>query len=106
MRPIINKGKRLAWSEAEVSAMLDVYFEMLRLELSETPYSKAPMVRELMSQIDRSKGSIEAKMMNTSAVLQEAGKPYVRGYKPLGNAQGLLRDIIGFRLTDFTGKGA
>jgi hypothetical protein len=100
MKPIINKGKQRVWTEAEINQMLDVYFEMLRLELEGNKYSKAAMVRELAAKIPRTRGSIEAKMMNASGVLVDAGRPYVNGYKPLGNAQGLLRDMVMQRLHD------
>jgi hypothetical protein len=100
MKATINKGKQRVWTEAEINLMLDVYFAMLRLELEGTKYSKAAMVRELVSKIERTKGSCEAKMMNASAVMVAAHKPYVLGYKPLGNAQGLLRDMVMHRLQD------
>jgi hypothetical protein len=38
----------------------------------------------------RSDGSVEFKHQNISAVLVEMGLPYVEGYKPRGNYQGLL----------------
>jgi hypothetical protein len=47
----------------------------------------------------RTKGSIERKHQNISAVLIEAGYPYVDGYKPLRNYQALLREIVLDRLS-------
>jgi Protein NO VEIN, C-terminal len=38
----------------------------------------------------RSNGSVEFKQQNISSVLVELGLPYVEGYKPRGNYQGLL----------------
>jgi hypothetical protein len=38
----------------------------------------------------RSDGSVEFKHQNISSVLVELGLPYVKGYKPRGNYQGLL----------------
>ena len=43
---------------------------------------------------NRSEGAIERKHQNISAVLIELGCPYISGYKPLGNYQGLLAEVI------------
>ena len=103
MKAIKRTGPVRVWSQVEIEAMLNTYFDMLAMQLRNEPYSKAPMVRELAAATGRSKGSCEAKMMNTSAVLLAAGKPFVTGYKPLGNAQGLLRELVAARLADMGG---
>lgn len=46
----------------------------------------------------RSEGAIERKHQNISAILLENGWPYINGYKPLGNYQGMLREIVETRL--------
>ena len=43
-------------------------------------------------------GSVERKHQNISAVLIEAGYPYINGYKPLGNYQDLLQAVVRERL--------
>lgn len=61
--------------------------------------NKAEHSRALQSQVQqRSKGSIERKHQNISAVLIELGYPYISGYKPLRNYQQLLADVIIARL--------
>jgi len=82
------------WSRLEVEAAVSAYAEMLRLELAGMPFNKAERNRALQQITKRSKGSIERKHQNISAILNEAGIPYVVGYKPLGNYQGLLGELV------------
>ena len=49
----------------------------------------------------RSRSAIERKHQNVSAVLIELGVPYIDGYKPLGNVQGLLREVVQEHLPEF-----
>lgn len=48
--------------------------------------------------MNRSPGSIERKHENISAVLQELGLPWIKGYKPLGNFQDNLAAAVAARL--------
>ena len=86
------------WSEAETAALLDAYFEMLVLELERTPYVKADFNRSVRDATGRSKGSVEFKFCNVSAVLDERGRPYVHGYKPRANYQRSLAEAVDARL--------
>lgn len=84
-----------AWSEKEVQAIVDDYFDMLALQLQGKSYKKSDHRKELLQSIDRSAGSIEYKHQNISAVLIELGMPYISGYKPAKNYQRkVLPDII------------
>ncbi len=61
---------------------------MLRLDLGGQPYSKAEHNRTLRESLDaRTKGSVEFKHQNVSAVLLGMGLPYIDGYKPARNYQ-------------------
>jgi hypothetical protein len=87
------------WSREEVEATVSDYFEMLSLELHQQPFNKADHNRKLQRILfHRTKGSIERKHQNISAVMIDLGWPYVDGYKPLKNYQALLRDVIEERL--------
>jgi hypothetical protein len=44
--------------------------------------------------IDRPEGAIERKHQNISAVMRELGRPWISGYKPLGNYQALLERVV------------
>jgi hypothetical protein len=67
---------------------------MLEAELRGEPYSKTNHRRKTGSRLDnRSDGSIEYKHQNISAVIRDLDLlPYITGYKPRGNYQGILRD--------------
>jgi hypothetical protein len=83
------------WSRDEVEATVADYFDMLRQELAGLRVNKAERnarLRQLLS--DRSKGSVEFKHQNISAVLTLYGYPYVDGYKPRFNFQALLAQVV------------
>ena len=83
------------WSRIEVEATVRDYLNMLTLELRGEPFNKAARNRELRARLDgRSHGAVERKHQNVSAVLISLGCPYVDGYKPLGHAQDMLRDVV------------
>ena len=58
------------------------------------PYNKAARNRDLQTQIDRNRGSIEFKHQNISAVLRALGEDWIPGYKPARNYQGTLEDAV------------
>lgn len=83
------------WSREEVEAVVADYLHMLTQELAGQAYNKTTHRRALGAKLDgRSDGSIERKHQNISAVLIELGCPYITGYKPLGNYQRLLYEVV------------
>ncbi len=86
------------WSDPEIDAIVEDYFIMLRQEQAGRRYNKTEHRRALMEAIDRSKGSIERKHMNISAVMAEFGLPYIDGYKPYSNYQKALFEAVEARL--------
>jgi hypothetical protein len=83
------------WSNVEVRLIVADYFEMLEKELLGKDYSKSEHRTSLKPQLSgRSDGSIEFKHANISAVLAGQGLPYIEGYKPRGNYQGLLAQEV------------
>ena len=72
---------------------------MLCLEICGERYTKKEHNRKLREQLEgRSHGSVEFKHQNISAVLHGMGLPYIDGYKPRGNVQALLREVVGERI--------
>jgi hypothetical protein len=72
---------------------------MLVMELAGQSFNKTAHRRALLAKLDgRSEGAIERKHQNISAVLIENGCPYISGYKPLGNYQALLREVVESRI--------
>ena len=92
------------WSRYEVEAAVADYLDMLAKELRGEPFNKAELNRRLQRLLTgRTKGSIERKHQNISAVLHEFGYPSVDGYKPLRNFQrSLLPKIVEERLSAST----
>jgi hypothetical protein len=106
---------RTAWTPAENAALVRLYFQMLDSAIAGKPYNKAAMIRAYQgidfapvhapdhaALANRSRGSIEAKLMNASAahrdVLAAAGELGVTmdgyGYRCLGNYQAALLDAM------------
>ncbi len=84
------------WTDAELTASVDAYLQMLIAEQSGTPYSKAEVNRTLRagSLSARTKGSVEYRMGNISAVLVDLGQQWVEGYKPAKNVGDRVRERI------------
>lgn len=82
------------WSDREVELVVADYFDMLSLELGGETYIKSHRNAALQQLTGRSKGSIEFKHQNISAVLQSLVLPWIRGYKPRANYQRALFEAI------------
>ena len=88
------------WTRDEVEAIVADYFSMWTKELQGLDFNKAEHNRHLRSLISgRSRGSIEKKHQNISAVLWHLDFPYIDGYKPLPNYQTLLGQVVEERLS-------
>jgi 5-methylcytosine-specific restriction enzyme A len=75
------------WTNQELEAAAEAYLWMLKQEQDDTPYSKAEVNQSLRAGVlsGRTKASIEYRMQNVSAVLEEIGQPRVEGYLPAAN---------------------
>jgi 5-methylcytosine-specific restriction enzyme A len=74
------------WTNDELRVTVLAYIDMLILELNGTKYNKAKYNENLRSDgLNRSKGSIEYRMQNISAVFEEMGLPIIKGYLPAKN---------------------
>ena len=82
------------WSDREIDLIVADYFHMLRMELLRKPYVKSQRNAALQELTGRSRGAIEYKHQNISAVLQRLGRPWIPGYKPMANVQKALIDGI------------
>lgn len=93
------------WSKLEVEHAVEDYMRMLRFELLRQTYNKAAHRRALLSHLPgRSKGAVELKHQNISAVLQDLSMFWIPGYKPRGNYQNMLfEEVVAWlnRNTDF-----
>lgn len=82
------------WTRQENEAIIADYFAMREAELTGQPYNKAAHNRALQARISRSKGSIEFKHQNISAVLKGLGEVWILGYKPAFNFQMALAEAV------------
>lgn len=88
-----------SWSREEVEAIVADYFDMLTFQLVGQHYNKTDHRRRLQKILDnRPDGSIERKHQNISAILIALNCPWITGYKPLGNYQKLLAEVVEDRL--------
>jgi hypothetical protein len=78
------------WSDHEIDLIVADYFDMLQLERLGRPYVKAERNRAMQELTGRSRGSIEFKHQNISAVLYKLGLDWISGYKPMANYQKAL----------------
>lgn len=84
-----------SWSRMEVEACVASYLTMLALELNGQRYNKTEYAEALMQKLDsRSRGSVEFKHCNISAILLALGYPSINGYKPRSNFQKELLDVV------------
>lgn len=82
------------WTEIEIDLIVADYFDMRTLDMSGFNFVKSHRNAELQKLTGRSRGSIERKHMNISAVLERLSLPWLRGYAPARNFQNALIDAV------------
>jgi len=83
------------WSYDEIEVVVDEYMRLLSVELHGERPRKTEAVARLRALLPaRSTASIERKMQNVSAILDEEQSPWIDGYKPLSHYQRALRDAV------------
>lgn len=85
---------RESWTSEENAATVAAYLDMLEQELTGQPFVKSEINRRLVERIGRTRGAVERKFQNVSAVLRDERCIFVDGYKPLGNYQQALADEV------------
>jgi hypothetical protein len=82
------------WTPEQNKIIVEDYFDMLAMEIEGQTFNKAAHNRQLQQQIGKSRGSIEYKHQNISAVLYKLGMQFINGYKPMFNIQNSLIEVI------------
>ncbi len=102
MKHTTNAGP---WQDHENAALVTLYFAMLDHAIAGEKYNKAAMIRGTQrassALCKRSRGSIEAKLMNASAAHRDlGGTPTMDGYgyRALSNYQKTLKDAMRTKL--------
>ncbi len=91
---MVEKTEAGHWEDDELDAIVADYFAMLEADLAGRPYVKSHHSKALMERIGRTHRSVEFKHQNISAVLDELGMPWIRGYIPKRNYQNAIFDAI------------
>jgi len=84
------------WTDAEYKATVEAYLWMLGQEQHGSTYNKSKVNSDLRSGplAARTKPSVEFRMRNISAVLEDLCLPWIKGYLPAGNVRGEGREKI------------
>ncbi len=82
------------WTDEQNDAIVADYFAMLADDQAGAEYNKAEHNRRLQLTIGRTRGSIEFKHQNISAVLKGLGEDWMVGYRPAFNFQSSLVDAV------------
>ena len=98
-----------AWNQSEIDNCIGLYLSMRVLVEREVPFVKAQLLREIIGEptpaqpqgnpnaplYNRTKGSVEMKLMNITAALESLGRDDLsmaeHGYRPLKNMQASLK---------------
>ena len=81
---------RKEWSNAEVKAVAQLYIKMKTMHDNNQHFVKSHMTKPLAEKLGRTVPSIECKMMNISFILDSNGMEWLKGYKPLKNANSAM----------------
>lgn len=82
------------WTADEIAVLVGSYFLMLAEERAYRAYNKSEYRRGVIAATGRKPGSIERKLQNVSAILDEIGIPWIQGYKPLPHYQDALVTVV------------
>lgn len=101
--PVVSeKSGEVKWSDAEYKATVEAYLWMLEQERNGKPYNKSHVSKELRDGplVARSKPSVEFRMRNISAVMEELCLPRIKGYLPASNIGREGKEKVMFYLAD------
>jgi len=94
---LLDVGKGWNWLECEL--VVDLYFSMLEMQVSNQSFVKKQLYSDLMPSLNnRNIKSVESKCQNVSAIMVQYGYPYVTGLKPRWNYQKQLERVVLTRL--------
>jgi len=87
------------WQDREIQAVILLYRAMLNAVVTEKKYTKRHMIIATQALgLNRSRGSIEAKLMNVTAATEQLGRSDLsmsdHGYRPLSNMQKALKEAV------------
>ncbi|ORE97751.1 DUF3883 domain-containing protein [Aurantimonas sp. 22II-16-19i] len=89
------------WSDEDNDFLVETYLRMMRLEHDRVDFIKSHIRQEAQDRLERTKRSVELKLMNVSAVLSELGFTHLTGYARKMNFQQSLFAAIERRLAGY-----
>ncbi len=95
MTDTVSEKRGTDWTQREVDRCVEVYFDHLTMDLKGLRFNKEALYRSLSQDIGRTPASVSMKFQNISAVLDRAGREYIRGLPPFANYQELLAESVG-----------
>ncbi|EIG62884.1 DUF3883 domain-containing protein [Bradyrhizobium sp. WSM1253] len=87
-------AKGTDWTAEQAAIVVANYFQMLGRERAGDKVNKAGFYRRLATELGRSEKSIEWKLRNVSAVLEELGIAWIPGLLPAHNYQDSLVEAV------------
>lgn len=87
-------GRGSDWTADQAAVVVANYFVMLNLERAGGRLNKADLYRRLATEVGRSPKSVEWKLRNVSAVLEELGIAWIPGLLPAHNFQDALIEAV------------
>ena len=89
----------IGWNWLECELVVDLYFNMLEMQVSNQPFVKRQLYSNLIPSLNnRNIKSVESKCQNVSAIMVQYGYPYVTGLKPRWKYQKQLEKVVLTRL--------
>jgi len=93
---------RTDWTEGETRSLVELYRRMSEMDADGLigrrahQHTKKGLIATWIAENapHRSRGSVEAKLMNISASCEELGLPVLRGFKPLRNRAVYMDEIV------------
>jgi hypothetical protein len=82
------------WTDAELRAAIAAYERLLDAERRGAPLAKAEVAEALVRATGRTRASVERRLQNISAVLEEHGMPRVSGYTPQAHYTARLVELL------------
>ncbi len=88
------------WTDVEIDAAIREYLKMLQMSKRGEHFVKTHVYKELEAEYPaRSWKAFERKFCNISAIMDEMGRDWIPGLKPLGNYQSRLKERVCVFLT-------
>ena len=85
----------MLWTDDEMKAAIESYFQMMKYEKDRTPYVKSEINRQTQVHLpNRTHKGIEYRWQNISSVLNDHGHSWLTGFKPANHVGANAKERI------------